>query len=197
MEWYIDKAYKSGSDYYVKGQEMPYCTKSGSKKDLHSVTSHGYVAALGPIRCYVTRSVLATLKGAGVFEALRPQLLGVVPNDYAKKYDRGGQFPYCWELIEGIVPSPLPSYNALGEIVSIDVPASASEGDSINLCASIKNIGGTKAMFFLRFYDGSTMVRETSPGGIDPGQTIENICELFTMPDHAWSGKIELFRMEQ
>lgn len=94
-------------------------------------------------------------------------------------------------------PGYVPPAPAEGKIVSIDVPASASEGDSIDLCASIKNIGGTKAMFFLRFYDGSSMVRETLPRWVDPGQTIENICELFTMPDHAWSGKIELFRMEE
>jgi hypothetical protein len=83
---------------------------------------------------------------------------------------------------------------AEGQIVSIDVPASAKEGDSVDLCATIKNIGGVKAMFFLRFYEGGTMVRETLPGWINPGQTIEDVCELFTMPGHKWVGKIELMR---
>jgi hypothetical protein len=83
---------------------------------------------------------------------------------------------------------------AEGKIVSIDVPAEAAEGDSVDLCATIKNVGGTTAKFFLRFYDGSTMVRETSPGNVAPGQTITDVCELFTMPGHAWTGKIDLIR---
>jgi len=76
----------------------------------------------------------------------------------------------------------------------IDVPAEAKEGDNVDLCATIKNIGGETAMFFLRFYDGSTMARETSPGNIAAGQTITDVCELFKMPGHAWAGQIELIR---
>ncbi len=76
----------------------------------------------------------------------------------------------------------------------IDVPAEAKEGDNVDLCATIKNIGGASAMFFLRFYDGSTMARETSPGNIAAGQTITDVCELFKMPGHAWDGKIDLIR---
>lgn len=83
---------------------------------------------------------------------------------------------------------------AHGEIVSIDIPAEASEGDSIDLCATIKNTGGTAAMFFLRFYDGATMVRETLPSNVAAGATTADICESFIMPDHAWTGKIELMR---
>ncbi len=83
---------------------------------------------------------------------------------------------------------------AEGQITSIDVPASASEGEGVDLCATIKNVGSVKAMFFLRFYDGATMVRETLPGNVDPGQTIVNVCEYFTMPGHKWTGKIELIR---
>lgn len=85
---------------------------------------------------------------------------------------------------------------AEGEIVSADVPSEAGEGAAIDLCATIKNTGGTEAKFFLRFYDGSTMIRETSPGRIEPGETIDDICEYFNMPDHAWSGKIELMRQQ-
>jgi len=83
---------------------------------------------------------------------------------------------------------------AEGKIMSIDVPTSAKEGDSVDLCATIKNVGGVTAKFFLRFYDGTTMVRETLPGNVAAGQTIENVCELFTMPGHKWTGKIELMR---
>lgn len=83
---------------------------------------------------------------------------------------------------------------AEGQIMSIDVPASASEGDSVDLCATIKNIGSVAAKFFLRFYDGETMVRETLPGNVAAGQTIEDICELFTMPGYAWAGRIDLIR---
>lgn len=83
---------------------------------------------------------------------------------------------------------------AEGKIMSIDVPASAKEGDSVDLCATIKNVGGVAAKFFLRFYDGATMVRETLPGNVAAGQTIEDVCELFAMPGHKWTGKIELMR---
>lgn len=85
---------------------------------------------------------------------------------------------------------------AEGQIVSIDVPASASQGDSVDLCATIKNVGGTTGKFFLRFYDGSTMIRETLPGNVAPGQTITNVCELFPMPGHEWSGRIDLIRTD-
>lgn len=83
---------------------------------------------------------------------------------------------------------------AKGDIVSIDVPAEAKEGDLIDLCATIKNVGGSTAKFFLRFYDGTTMIRETLPGNVDPGQTITDVCERFTMPGHAWTGRIDLMR---
>ena len=85
---------------------------------------------------------------------------------------------------------------AEGQITSIDVPASASEGDGVDLCATIKNVGGATAKFFLRFYDGATMVRETLPGNVAAGQTIVDVCELFTMPGHAWAGRIDLMRQE-
>jgi hypothetical protein len=91
----------------------------------------------------------------------------------------------------GFVPPPPP---ADGDIKYITVPAEASEGDSIDLCATIENVGGSSGMFFLRFYDGATMVRETSPGNVAAGQTITDICEYFTMPGHAWTGKIKLMR---
>jgi len=83
---------------------------------------------------------------------------------------------------------------AEGKIVSIDVPAEAAEGNSVDLCATIKNIGGTTAKFFLRFYDGTTMVRETLPGNVAAGQTITDVCELFKMPGHVWTGRIDLIR---
>jgi len=83
---------------------------------------------------------------------------------------------------------------AEGKIMSIDVPTSAKEGDSVDLCATIKNVGGVTAKFFLRFYDGTTMVRETLPGNVAAGQTITDVCELFTMPGRKWTGKIELIR---
>jgi len=83
---------------------------------------------------------------------------------------------------------------AEGQIVSIDLPASASEGDEIDIAPTIKNVGGVSAMFFLRYYDGATMVRETLPMKIDPGATIPNLSEIFTMPGHAWAGRIDLMR---
>jgi hypothetical protein len=109
MAWYIDRAYYSYGQYYVDGQEMPYCTRSGSKRDLGSNTSHGYLAALGTIRCYVTESVLTTFQASSEWGVLKPRILGIVPNDYAQKYNRGGAWPWCWGLKEGVVPKPLPS----------------------------------------------------------------------------------------
>lgn len=83
---------------------------------------------------------------------------------------------------------------AEGQIVSIDVPAAAAEGDSIVLYTTFKNIGGVAAKFFLRYYDGEALVRETAPGWVDPGQTIEGFAETFTMPGNAWAGRIDLIR---
>jgi hypothetical protein len=129
----------------------------------------------------------------------------LAPGESVQYVDPGGT---TWEIVvDKTTYSELASTAAIqicyeestpakGEIVSIDVPAEAAEGDSVDLCATIKNVGGTTAKFFLRFYDGATMVRETLPGNIDPGQTITNVCELFTMPDHAWTGKIDLIRQE-
>ena len=82
---------------------------------------------------------------------------------------------------------------AKGEIISTDIPASASEGEIIDLCATIKNVGGVRALFFLRFYDGATMLYETNTRWLEPDGE-EKICAAFTMPGHEWDGKIELMR---
>lgn len=84
---------------------------------------------------------------------------------------------------------------AKGEIISTDIPASASEGEIIDLCVTIKNVGGVKALFFLRFYDGATMLYETSTRWLEPVGD-EMVCVAFTMPSYEWDGKIELIRQE-
>lgn len=85
---------------------------------------------------------------------------------------------------------------AEGQIISTDIPASASGGDVLETYTTIKNIGGTRAKFFLRFYDGATLVHEGLPGWIEPGQTIVDNLENPTMPDHTWNGRIDLMRQE-
>lgn len=82
---------------------------------------------------------------------------------------------------------------AKGEIISIDVPASASEGDIIDLCATIKNVSGVHTLFFLRFYDGETVLGESNTRWLEPNGE-EKVCAAFTMPDYEWNGKIELIR---
>lgn len=85
---------------------------------------------------------------------------------------------------------------AEGQIVSIDVPASAKAGQILQTYTTIKNIGGTKAKFFLRFYDGATLIHEGSDAWIEPGATLADLLENPTMPDHAWNGQIDLMRVE-
>lgn len=82
---------------------------------------------------------------------------------------------------------------AKGEIISIDVPAFASEGDIIDLCATIKNVSGVNTLFFLRFYDGEMMLYESNTRWLEPAGEAR-VCAAFTMPGHEWSGKIELIR---
>jgi len=84
---------------------------------------------------------------------------------------------------------------AEGQIVSIDVPESAKAGQILETYTTIKNIGGTKAKFLLRFYDGATLVHEGLAGWIDPGQTIVDRLENPTMPDHTWNGRVDLIRV--
>ena len=83
---------------------------------------------------------------------------------------------------------------AEGQIMSIGVPAEAAAGEIIETYTTIKNIGGTRATFLLRFYDGTTLVHEGLPGWIEPGQTTVDRLENPTMPNHAWAGRIELIR---
>jgi len=84
---------------------------------------------------------------------------------------------------------------AEGEIIGdIDVPASVTEGDTVVIYTTFKNIGGTAGKLFLRYYDGTTLLRETAPGLVNPGQIIEDFAETFAMPSHAWNGKVELMR---
>lgn len=84
---------------------------------------------------------------------------------------------------------------AEGQIVSIDVPAEAKAGQILETYTTIKNIGGTKAKFFLRFYDGATLIHEGSAAWIDPGATIADLLENPTMPSHAWNGRVDLMRV--
>lgn len=84
---------------------------------------------------------------------------------------------------------------AEGQIVSIDTPAEAKAGQILETYTTIKNIGGTKAMFFLRFYDGATLIHEGLPGWIDPGATIADLLENPKMPDHTWNGRVDLMRV--
>lgn len=83
---------------------------------------------------------------------------------------------------------------ASGEIVSIDVPAAATAGQTLETYTTIKNIGGTKGKFFLRFYDGATLIHEGLPGWVESGATLEDLLENPVMPDHTWNGRIELIR---
>ena len=129
MTIYIDAAYISRGKYYANGQEMPYCSRSGSKADIVSDTSHGYAAALGSKACYVTESVLDTFQKCNEWESIKPLILGVVPDKYAKKYNRGGTFKYCWELIEGIVPYPVPGDDPCADVSCPDMCVGADMYD--------------------------------------------------------------------
>ena len=86
---------------------------------------------------------------------------------------------------------------AEGEIQSIDVPASAKVGEDVIPAATVTNRGGKQAWFFLRFYEGETIVLQTLAARINPGEVIVNWSEgVVPMPNHAWVGRIEIVRQE-
>lgn len=88
---------------------------------------------------------------------------------------------------------------AAGIIVSIDAPAEADEGTTINLCTAVKNVGTAAGTFHLKIYGPDGIPRQIGlPDGgvVEAGQTVENICIFFTMLNDAWLGYIHLVRTE-
>jgi len=86
---------------------------------------------------------------------------------------------------------------AAGVIVSVDVPAEADEGASINLCMAVKNVGTAAGTFHLQVYgpDGLPRYLGLPNGGVvEVGQTVEDLCSVFTMLNDAWLGYIYLMR---
>jgi hypothetical protein len=86
---------------------------------------------------------------------------------------------------------------AAGVIVSIDVPAEADEGQAINLCMVIMNVGTAAGIFYLHVVGPDGINRQIGlPNGglVEAGQTVENICSIFTMLNDSWLGHIKLWR---
>lgn len=84
---------------------------------------------------------------------------------------------------------------AAGVIVSVDVPAEAEEGQKINLCMAIKNVGTAAGVFYLQVYGPDRALHniQLPDSTIEVGQTV-NICREFTMLNDSWLGYIYLMR---
>lgn len=122
MAWYIDRAWSAGGWYYVRGQRLPECTRSGSPQPYYTDTKYGYSDAIAGTRgCYVTTSALAVFRASSEWNELKKLLLGVVPNDYAHKVNVGGDYPYCWVLKDGVVPAPIPSDDPCSDVSCPDM----------------------------------------------------------------------------
>lgn len=88
---------------------------------------------------------------------------------------------------------------AAGIIVSIDAPAEAAEGSTINLCTTIKNVGNAAGTFELRIYGPDNILHAfalPNAGVVEAGETVGELCHFFTMLADAWLGTIYIIRVE-
>ena len=80
-----------------------------------------------------------------------------------------------------------------GDILSGDVqPPSQEAYLNVDVAVTIKNKGAASGHFTLYYYEGAQLLRYQSAGTINPGQTIEDIAEIFIMPDRDFVVTVKL-----
>lgn len=84
----------------------------------------------------------------------------------------------------GYVPPALP---AKGDVVSLDYPTSAINGESITISARVKNIGESPGNFYLCLYSGASELRRISAGAIAPEFTSTSKSMTTTVPSSGTS----------
>lgn len=81
-----------------------------------------------------------------------------------------------------------------GDILSGDVqPTSQTAGETVDLAVTIKNKGAASGHFTLYYYEGAQLLRHQSAGTLNPGQTIEDIAEIFIMPDRDFTVTVKIY----
>ena len=99
-----------------------------------------------------------------------------------------GSYSPKLKLIEAVPPAPL------GDILSGDVqPPSQIAGVNVDIAVDIKNIGDAGGHFTLYYYEGTTHLRTESAGWLNAGQTVEDIAEMFPMPDRDFVATVKLY----
>ena len=84
-----------------------------------------------------------------------------------------------------------------GDILSGDVdPTSQSEGNSCDFAVDIKNKGVDGGYFKLRYYEGAVLLREASQAWLNAGQQVNDVSEVFTMPDHDFTVQVRMYNVE-
>lgn len=81
-----------------------------------------------------------------------------------------------------------------GDILSGDVqPTSQTEGSNCDFTVTIKNIGDATGHFTLKYYEGASLLRSVSAGTLTAGQQVNNISEMFVMPDHDYTIQVRIY----
>jgi hypothetical protein len=81
-----------------------------------------------------------------------------------------------------------------GDILSGDVqPTSQEEGSNCDFAVTIKNIGNASGHFTLKYYEGASLLRSTSAGTLTAGQQVDDVAEIFVMPDHDFTIQVRMY----
>lgn len=85
-----------------------------------------------------------------------------------------------------------------GDILSGDVqPTSQEEGESCDFAVDIKNVGLAGGYFKLRYYEGAVLLREASQAWLNAGQQVNDVSEVFTMPDHDFTVTVKMYNVSE
>lgn len=81
-----------------------------------------------------------------------------------------------------------------GDILSGDVqPTEQEEGLNCDFAVTIKNIGDASGHFTLKYYEGVSLLRSVSAGTLTAGQQVDDISEIFVMPDHDFTIQVRIY----
>lgn len=81
-----------------------------------------------------------------------------------------------------------------GDILSGDVqPTAQEEGSNCDFAVTIKNIGNASGHFTLKYYEGANLLRSVSAGTLTAGQQVNDISEIFVMPDHDYTIQVRIY----
>jgi len=81
-----------------------------------------------------------------------------------------------------------------GDITGGDVQPTSQEAYlNVDVAVDIKNTGAASGHFTLYYYEGAQLLRYKSAGTLNPGQTIEDVAEIFIMPDRDFTVTVKIY----